>query len=451
MITRELPHSDEAETNLLSSCLIDGPQVVGRCIMAGIRPDSFYDTKHETVFGVMMDLYAANRLMDVIVLREEMDARGLLESVGGLPFLLGISKSIPTLTHSAEFIARVKELATIRATIRACVASVEELYGFNGNMDELMSAVGDRVTRAIGQGNSDAEETFQSVAGKLLIEVTTPVSEQVAPVGEVPWGNLIDINRGCGKMPAGNLIVVAGMPSTGKSALADQVAWATAESGKETLIFSYEMTKRDKCIRMAQQVSGINFDDVGRVPMDVRLRFVEALRKIKSCPTMHVFERDISVNRIVSRARAFAQRGRKVGFIVVDFLQYLARLEPSVGKERTDEKIGRITGALKNLGKDLECPVMLLSSLNRDGYREGNRPNLASLRSSGEIESDADVVGILHWPAEDPTGRSQDPHDDSQSTFYVEFNQDKGRSKGVQRAGLLFNRRSTKFENYICR
>ena len=444
---RTLPHSIDAEQMLLAACLIDGPDVVSRCVMAGVRPQSFYDGKHRDTFAVVMDLYAGQKAIGVDTLAEELKTRRKFDELGGYAFLAQITSKAATTAEVNYFIEKVREGATLREVIATCTSAVENCYGFTGNLDELMTTISDRVTRAAGIGSLEAEETVQEVAKQILAEVMAPPEQRKASKPGISWG-LIDVDAECGRLTPGSLIVLAGMPSTGKSALADLVAWHAAERNNETLIFTYEMTKRDYAVRIAQQLSRLNLEDFDKAPNDRRSEFTSALRAIINCKTLHLFERDVSVNRLVARVRAFAQR-KKVGLIVVDFLQYLARLEPTIGRERTDEKIGRLTAALKGIAKECDCPVILLSSLNRDGYKEGNRPNLASLRSSGEIESDADVVAILHWPKENPvTKQPQDPHDSSQNFFYVEFNQEKGRSKGVHQVGLSFDRRCTRFDNY---
>jgi replicative DNA helicase len=446
-VHRPLPHSLEAESSLLSACFIDAQDVVSRCILEGITPRSFYDPKHADIFGVILDCFLAQRPVQLPVVAEELKAKKLLERIGGYPMLMQVSDALPSTASAGYFIKTVREKATLREVIAACAAAVEECHNCASDVDSALAVVGSSVANAIGRGEDRTEETFQKTASKLLDEAMKPRAETDVAKDEVSWG-LLDLDRTCGRLCPGSLAVLAGMPSTGKSALADQLAWNHAAKGGETIIFTYEMTKRDKAVRIAQQVSRLNYDQLHKAPADMRNHFIDAVRGIAACKNLHVFEKDYTVNRLVSRVRAFSNKGVKVGLIVVDFLQYLARLEPSVGKERTDEKIGRMTAALKALAKDCACPVVLLSSLNREGYKEGNRPNLASLRSSGEIESDADVVAILHWPKENPITRTpQDPHEAGQSKFYVEFNQDKGRSKGVHAVGISFDRQSTRFEN----
>ena len=444
---RTLPHSIADEEHLLAYCFIDGAEALARCVFFGISPLSFYDSRHGIIFDIMLDLYLKQRAISADTVASELKQKKQFDAVGGYSFILQCSQSIPTTSEAVFFIERVKALATRRGIILACNSAVEECYSSTEEIDELATKVSQRVNAATDGVADKSEESFQESAKQIHAELSLPPSQRPKNTGEVQWG-LVDIDRGCGRMQPGNLVILAGMPSTGKSALADQIAWGCAATGKEVLVFTYEMTKREKAIRIAQQVSRLNYDQFDASPRDMQTRFLDAAAMIRDCKNLHVYERDITVNRLVSRVRSFKSKGKKIGLIVVDFLQYLSRLEPQIGKERTDEKIGRLTAALKKLAGECECPVLLLSSLNREGYKDGNRPTMASLRASGEIESDADVIGILHWPKKWPNGDEQDPKDSGQNTYFVEFNQDKGRTKGVHQIPLVFARQATRFENY---
>lgn len=447
---RELPHDSDIEAYLLSACLIDGPAVIPMCVMAGIdRADKFYDTKHGLVFAVLLDLYAANKPTTIDILAAELTRRKEIEAVGGYSFLTQISTRIPTTAEAPAVIEAFRAYSLRRALIRSRTESIEQAYNTtNKDIDAFLSELLAAEATVTANGSNLSEETVPEVCDALLAELNLPKSQRTGTVGECSWG-VMDIDKTCGKMAPGTLNILAAQPSGGKSALAQQAAWSCAKDGRAAIYFSYEMLKRDVVVRIAQQVSSLNLDRFDGAPIDHQLRFTGAVREIQKNKNLYVFERDTTLNRISARVRTIHQK-TPVGLIVVDFLQYLSRLEPTLGKERTDEKLGRITGSLKQIAKECDCPVLLLSSLNREGYKTEAKPNLASLRSSGEIESDADVVMFLHWPKEHGgTGQEQDPHDGSQSSFWVDVLQEKGRNKGVHQVGVVFNRSATRFDNYV--
>jgi replicative DNA helicase len=446
---RELPRDDDAESYLLSCCMLDGGHgTVTKCMLQKVGVEQFYDPKRQTVMGAILDLYSQNKPTDISMVADLLRSQRKLEDTGGIPYLVEISQKIPTSATADHWIARVKEQATLRLAIREMTAGVEDSYNFTGDLDQFLANLESRIDRVSSQSTGDSEETVQEVAEALLQELNLPKSQRNGVSGEVGWG-VSDLDHICGKMGPGTLNILAGRPSTGKSALADMAAWQAAKKGDgDVIIFSYEMRSVDKVVRIAQQESRLNLDQFDDAPMDRKVQFTSAIRAVKACKSLHIYERDTTLNRVVARTRAVARRG-PVKLIVVDFLQYLARLEPTLGKERTDEKIGRLTAGLKSLAKDHNCPVLLLSSLNREGVSEGKPPTLASLRNSGEIESDADVVMMLHWPTSNPkTGQDQDPHDQMQRDFYVECLQEKGRSRGVHSVGVTFDRPATRFTNW---
>lgn len=447
---RELPNSPEAEEHSLSACLLDPSDILPRAIMLGLTPSSFYAPPNVTIFSCILDMYAHQKPIAIDTLAEELRRTRQLDHAGGIPYLTQISGRMPTTLQAGYFLEKVREQATLRELIRAATLVTEDCYEFGGELNELLAKVQDNVSKAINghSGNAD-EESVQTVATRLLEDLAAPKSKRTGVAGEISWA-LIDVDRGCGKLAPGTLNILAGMPSTGKSAWSDQIAWKAVCDGRHIAIFSYEMTKRDKVVRMAQQESRLNMDQFDDAPMDRKIAFTSAVRRIEAAKGLHIFERDTTVQRITARVRALHQR-HPVGLIVIDFLQYLARFEPTIGKERTDERIGRITGSMKALAKECDCPVLLLSSLNRTGYADketkNTRPGLAALRNSGEIESDADVVMILHWPKTNPrTGHEQDPREDGQSEFYVEAAQEKGRNRGVHLVPVQFSRTATRFD-----
>ncbi len=440
---REMPASEEAEQHVLACCMIEGSDTASRCAQEGVTAGMFYWPANSLTFQAIQALHSAGTPPTLETVAEELTTRRLFEQVGGFPYLVQITQKIPTSAHAAYFIEKLREKSRLRELIKAATGAIEEAYAFTGGIEEFVSRQSDRFNRAL-QAQEEAEEKFQVVAERLAVEAEEFGKTGVAPARDVvPWG-LLDLDRIAGSMSPGELVVLGGRPSTGKSALADQVAWRTADKLGYVLLFTYEMSKREKAIRIAQQNAGRLHSQMG-AGEDAR-EFAAAFRRIKNCPNLHVFERDVSVGRVVGRCRSFAA-SKKIRLIVVDFLQYLARLEPTIGKERTDEKIGRLTAALKDLARECDCPVLMLASLNRDGEKEGRPPRMSDLRASGEIESDADVIALLHWPKSTPNGE-QDPHEQGRDHFYVDFSQEKGRNKGVHHVGLTFNRRATRFQNY---
>lgn len=443
---RDLPHSLEAEEYLLSTCLIDGSDVIAACLNSKLPSAAFFSPANRLIYDKICELYQKGPV-ELYVLAEELKAAKMLEAVGGYPYLLAITQKVPTSSQASYFIERVRALHIRRELIKAAHAASEAAFSTDGDINELLSEVQTNMGRVLNtQASAQSEPAFTEVATQAMERAQAIIDGKLDErAGTVSWG--IDaIDKRCFPMDPGSLVVVGGRPSTGKSALADWTAWQCALNGGPTLMFTYEMSKQDKAIRIAQQVSGCNYGHIRTLPRHEQQALLRAFERIRQCPHLHVFERDMSISQVMARSRAFAKKA-PVKLIVLDFLQYLSRMEPTVGKERTDEKIGRITAGAKALARELGCPVMLLSSLSRNSVLDNRPPSLADLRASGEIESDADVVALLHWPATNAvTKLPQDPKDENTRRFYVEFNQEKGRSHGVHQCGLMFDRMATRFD-----
>ncbi len=156
-VGRTLPHSLEAEEYLLSSCMLDGAEVVPRCEAAGLGPWSFYDPKHATVYGCILNLFRRDEQTDVALVAEELKANKQLEQVGGFGFLAQVSSRIPTTAQAGYFIGKVRELATLREIIRTATMAVEDCYGFTGDIAELVTSIRANFDRALDPAASRSD------------------------------------------------------------------------------------------------------------------------------------------------------------------------------------------------------------------------------------------------------------------------------------------------------
>jgi replicative DNA helicase len=437
-----LPFSEEAENHIIGACLVDGNETVAKCIAAKLTPASFHTPATRVIYSAILDIWAKSPPVALESVLSELGTKGTLSAVGGVSGLIDRVSGVSTTVHADYFIGKLRELHQRREIIRFAADASDRAADQSTGLEELISSLGSDFNRITTLAEAN-EDPFPKVAGQLAAEVEHFAQTGLVPHRDlVPWG-IDSLDNQCRPLEEGELVVLGGRPSTGKSALADQVAWRTASTIGDVLLFTYEMTKREKAVRIAQQMTGLNYNQLGQLPRNDALRFAQACGQIRDCKRLHVFERDTSIARLTARVRTFHSR-TPVRLVVVDFLQYLARLEPMVGKERTDEKVGRLTAALKDLARECRCPVLMLASLNRDGEKENRPPRMSDLRASGEIESDADVIALLHWPLDTPSG-PQDPHDGDKRTFYVEFSQEKGRNKGVHKVGIAFDRQGTRF------
>ncbi len=171
---RVLPHSIEAEEYLLSCCLLDGEDVVSRCVEARIRPDSFYDNKHGVVYGILQSLFFEKKIIDVSVVAEELKASKQLDFVGGYAFLTQVSSRIPTTAQAGYFIDKVREQALLREMIRSATAVVEDAYNFSGGVEEFLETQQERFKRVLDGSSVTRAEQIKARAFDIKRQIKKP-------------------------------------------------------------------------------------------------------------------------------------------------------------------------------------------------------------------------------------------------------------------------------------
>jgi replicative DNA helicase len=225
-IGRTLPHSLEAEEYLLSCCLLDGADVVSRCLEARIRPESFYDPKHGIIYERLLELYNRQAPIDISVVAEELKTSRQLDQIGGYAFLTQVSSRIPTTAQASYFIEKVREQSLLREIIRSATGAVEDCYGFTGGIDEfvdqietkIFSVTQNRVSESAKQMREPTREAM-NVITKMMMKKgeLTGISSGFKDLDALMWG-----------FQKTEMIVLAARPSMGKTSLALNFAEAAA-------------------------------------------------------------------------------------------------------------------------------------------------------------------------------------------------------------------------------
>lgn len=442
-IGRTMPHSLEAEEYLLSCCLLDGADVVSRCLEARIRPESFYDPKHAIIFEKLLELYNKQQPIDISVLAEELKLTRHLDEIGGYAFLTQVSSRIPTTAQAGYFIEKVREQALLREIIRSATHAVEDCYNFSGGIDEfvdqvetkLFAVTQNRVSESAKQMREPTREAM-NVITKMMMKKgeLTGVSSGFKDLDALMWG-----------FQRQEMIILAARPSMGKTSLALNFAEAAAMPAKGApagvLIFSLEMGASQLALRMLCSRARVNMkllrDGLLSKNGDEQNRLLQAADEYSKAP---IFIDDSSALSIMQlRAKARRIHGRHpLGFIMVDYLQLMSPTDPRVPRE---QQVAEASRGLKQLAKELDVPVLVLSQLNRSSEKETRTPRLSDLRESGSIEQDADVVLMLARPR-DADEKFQVAADSAELIVAKQRNGPVGELK------LTFLRDITRFENY---
>ena len=445
---RALPHNLEAEEMLLSCCFVD-QEVVSQCLSSGLTPDAFYDPKHSLVFDVMMGLIADQKPVTVEVLAAEMQTRKVIDQVGGWAFFSQISNAAATTGQTAAFLATVLELAQLRALIRHATGLVEECYDFTGDFDTIRRRI-ERIGLALttkGTVRTWAEAVAE--AETITRERMKPPQERSMGAFELSWGNT-DFDRYFQPLEPGELVVIGGYTSSGKSSLLRNTLWAVAKAGHPSLISTFEVRDTEEAINLAGHIAGIRsrarLHELSDGDKNMILDSFSAMR----IGRLEVCHEDCNLAGIVARAKAF-KRKNGLRVLGVDYLQILEDVKKLRPNERPDFAISCVTSELKRFATNEKIVVFLLSGFNRDYIRAGDRePRLSDLDGSSAIEKDASRVLLLHVPADYTLGTvkySQSATADAsdQPRLFTKVIQAKGRNTGNSSVGLMFHRETKTF------
>jgi replicative DNA helicase len=435
------PHSVEAEEQLLAACLLDGQDVIGRCIEAKIAPASFYVPANRVIFGKLLDLYGAGKSTELHVLAEELKAEATLSELGGYAYLVRISGRIPTTAGAAYFIEKVRELALLREIIRACTGGVEDAYDYTGGIQEFADKIERDIFAVTQQRVGDSAKLVRDPMKDAMAAFRLMAAKK-APVEGVLTG-LADIDRILGGLKPAEMIVLAGRPSCGKTALAMNIAEAAAMPrhgpGKAALVFSLEMSSPELCKRLLCSRARVNARLL-RQGMVNKSDMAELDTAEAEFSRSALYIDDASsptVMEIRAKARRVHMRS-PLSLIVVDYLQLVA---PGDRRAQREQQVAEASRNLKALAKELALPVLVLAQLNREAEKSDRRPRLSDLRESGAIEQDADVVMMLSRPKEEGASFQV-------AAGAMDLTIAKNRNGEVGDVRLTFQNSITRFENY---
>jgi replicative DNA helicase len=396
------------------------------------------------VFTAVSTLVNANRAADVITVFENLQSQGKAEEIGGLAYLNSLAQYVP----SAANIRRYAEIVRERAILRKLVSVSDEIatsaLNTNGRPVPNILDEAEQKIFNIGEEGSRMRQGFQSM-GNLVVELLDRVEEMSQNPNDitgVPTG-FFDLDRMTSGMQAGDLIVLAARPSMGKTALAINIAENVAlKEGLPVAVFSMEMGASQLAIRIVGSIGRIDQGRLrtGKLQDEEWPRLAEAVERLRTVSLSIDETPGLTPSELRASARRLARNCGKLGLVVVDYLQLMSGSSGSDGDNRATE-LGEISRGLKMLAKELQCPVIALSQLNRGvEQRTDKRPMMSDLRESGAIEQDADVIMFIY--------RDDYYNKDSKEPGVAEIIIGKQRNGPTGTVKLTFLKPITKFESY---
>ena len=432
------PHNLEAEQAVLGGVLLNNDAM--NQLMDIISPDDFYREANATIFEGMTLLYNESEPIDVITLSEALTRKSRLEKVGGIDYLAVLVQSVSTsagIVYHAEIIRH----ASVRRQLISVCSNISELCFQEQEDAEGLLEKAEQTIFNIAE--SQVKDGFQG-----LNHVIKGSMERVVKAGESK-GFLTGITSGfdhfdrltAGLQPS-DLIIVAGRPSMGKTALALNMGYNAAKSTKKGIaVFSLEMSKQQLGIRLLGFESRIDATRLrtGRLKKDEWQELIDSADRLSEIPIYIDDSSAISVLEMKAKCRRLKKRG-ELGLVIVDYMQLIQGRRSAESRQLEMSEISR---GLKGLAKDLDIPVMALSQLNRKVEdRPNKRPQLADLRESGAIEQDADVIVFIY------RDEFYNPQSE-ESRNIAEIIIGKQRNGPTGSVKLTFLKELTRFENFI--
>jgi len=478
---RTPPVNEEAEQALLGAILTNN-QAYHR-VSEIVAPEHFASAVHGRIYAAAAKVIERGQMANPVTLKVYFDQDGALAEVGGAAYLARLAGASITIINVEDYARTVRDLFLRRQLITLGEDVVNEAYAADPDVSALDQIEGteqrlfNMATTGSGEGGFQPFDTALATATRLA-EAAFKRAGHVVGVAT----RFDDIDAKLGGLHPSDLLILAGRPGMGKTALATNMAFNAAkayregkrpdgttyaEDGAVVAFFSLEMSAEQLATRILAEVSGVPSDRIrrGDVKQEDFIRFVEASQALGSLPLYIDDTPALTISAVRTRARRLA-RQRGLGLIVVDYLQLL---RPSVAA-RVDnrvQEISDITRGLKAIAKELHVPVLALSQLSRAvEQREDKRPQLADLRESGSIEQDADVVMFIYREEyylrrEEPAQRAEEASDKFNERYQrwsdklqsvadlAEVIVSKQRHGPIGKITLRFDGAITKFDNYV--
>lgn len=398
---RQLPHNLEAEQGLLGALLVDNRAL--EKIGDFLRPEHFYAPPHQRIFQAIQRLSERGQTATPVTLKTYFEKDEDLKDVGGAQYLADLAAAMVTIINTDDYARNIYELHLRRELIGLGETIVNESYDHSLDHDatSTIETAEARLFKLAESGDTRGGFVTLRESVKVAIDVAERAKNAGGGLSGVTTG-LLDLDTMLGGLHGSDLLILAGRPSMGKTALATNMAFNAAKryaetGGKEGAVvglFSLEMSSDQLATRILADQSGISGDAIrkGNIKQDDFRNFVEASQKLAQVPLYIDDTPALSIGAVRTRARRL-QRQHGLGMLVIDYLQLLQGTGSKQSTENRVNEISEITRGLKAIAKELHIPVLALSQLSRAvEQREDKRPQLADLRESGSIEQDADAV-----------------------------------------------------------
>ncbi len=407
MESRTPPQNLDAEQSVLGSILLDNE--VYAQIEGTLQAEHFYKESHRKIWRACERLFRRNEPMDLVTLTEELRQTGELETVGSVPYLIGLADSVPTAAYAESYARIVAEKAVLRDLISASGSIMQTAYDQALPLEQILDKAESGIFELSSSKRTHVFEGMPSLVADSFAQINELFTNPDPITGLRTGFKELD-NMTAGLQPS-SLNVLAARPSMGKTALALTIGQAVAlREGTTVGIFSLEMSAVQLVMRMLCSEARVDMSRVRNGQLSDRdfQRLADTAGKMSEAKIFIDDAADMTVMELRSRSRRLMAE-HNLGLIVIDYLQLMQGSSRSGGGENRQQEISSISRGLKALARELDIPVLVLSQLSRAvESRPNKRPMLSDLRESGAIEQDADLVMFIY------RDEYYDPHSEKQ-------------------------------------
>ena len=389
---RTPPQDNAAEQSVLGSMLLSKDAIAD--VVDVIKGVDYYRPAHEVIHDAIIDLYGRGEPADPITVAAELQKRGELQRIGGAPYLHTLSANVPIAANAGYYAEIVRDKAILRRLVEAGTRIAHLGYAGEGDIDDVVDNAQAEVYKVTDRRASVDYAPLSDIMSGVLDEIEA-IGNREAGLYGVPTGfaDLDDLTNG---LHSGQMIIVAARPAMGKSTLAlDFCRAASIHNNLTSVFFSLEMTRSEIMMRLLSAEAKVPLNHIrnGTMRDDDWEKLARKMGQVSGAPMFIDDSPNMTMMEIRAKARRLKQR-HDLKLIVIDYMQLM-----SSGKkvESRQLEVSEFSRNIKLLAKELECPIIALSQLNRGPEQRGDkRPMMSDLRESGSLEQDADMVILLH-------------------------------------------------------
>lgn len=392
LIQESLPHNFLAEKILLS-CMIFNSESI-EIIQKNLVVDAFYFKNHQALYKALLKMKEKKLSIDIVTLTTFLQDNGLLAEIGGLKVVLDLGNQPPTFSYLSDYIQIVKEKFLKRCLIKLGYKIITSGYSTNKSLENILIEIEKELVDLTMEIRPKTTLTMAENLNDLFMELKEKFINPQLPGLSSGFSKLDQLTQGFQKS---DLIIIAGRPSMGKTALSLTIAMNCIKLSRLPILFcSLEMSKEQIIYRLLSSETGINQVRLknGKLTKNDWIKLNKILRILAKLPFFINDKSTLSVQEIRSEIKTIILEQNQIGLVIIDYLQLMQSLNAQPGNRA--QELSQITRDLKNLAREFNVPIIALSQLSRNvDNRIDQRPILSDLRESGSIEQDADLVLML--------------------------------------------------------